>query len=179
MWYIDASFALHPNMRSHTGGGLTMGRGFPIVNSTRQKLNTRSSTESELVGVDNMMPILVWSRYFLMAQGYGVTQNLLLQDNQSSILLERNGKASRGKRTRHINIQYFFITDRVNIFIKIEWCPTKEMVADFMTKPLQESHFRRLRDLIMGTTSIKKAKIPSKSTVTVTKRDGRIKVRAL
>ncbi len=55
--------------------------------------------------------------------------------------------------------------------LEIKWCPTKEMVADFMTKPLQGSHFRRLRDLIMGTTSIKKAKIPSKSTVTVTKRD--------
>ena len=157
-----------------------MGQGFPIVNSTKQKLNTRSSTESELVSVDNMMPIVVWSWYFLMAQGYGVTQNLLLQDNQSSILLERNGKASSGKRTRHINIRYFFITNRVNMKeVETKWCPTKEMVADFMTKPLQGSHFRRLCDLIMGTTSIKKAKIPSKSTVTVTKRDGRIKVRAL
>jgi hypothetical protein len=63
--------------------------------------------------------------------------------------------------------------------IEIEWCPTKEMVTDFMTKPLQGSNFRRLRDLIMGTTSIKKAKIPSKNTVTVTKKDGRIKVRTL
>ena len=128
-----------------------------------------------------------------MAQGYGVTQNLLLQDNKSSILLERNGKASSSKRTRHINIQYFFITDRVNMKeIEIKRCPTKEMVATFMTKPFQESHIRRLRDLIMGMSSIKKAKIlskgmssvkkakiPRKSTVTVTKRDGRIKVRAL
>jgi hypothetical protein len=105
MWYVDASFAVHPIMRSHIGGGLTMGREFHIVSSTKQKLNTRSSTESELVGVDNMMPIVVWSQYFLMAQGYGVTQNLLLQDNRSSILLERkNGKASSGKWTRHINI---------------------------------------------------------------------------
>ncbi len=40
MWYVDASFAVHPNMLSHTGGGLTMGRGFPIVSSTKQKLNT-------------------------------------------------------------------------------------------------------------------------------------------
>jgi hypothetical protein len=51
MCYVDASFAVHPNMRGHTGGGLTMGRGFPISTSTKQKLNTRSSTESELVGV--------------------------------------------------------------------------------------------------------------------------------
>ncbi len=147
-----------------------MGRGFPIVSSTKQKLNTQSSTESELVGVDNMMPIVVWSRYFLMAQGYGVTQNLLLQDNQSSILLERNGRASSDKRTGHINIRYFFITDRVNMKeVEIEWRPTKEMVADFMNKPLHGSHFRRLCDLIMGTTSIKKAKIPIKSTITATK----------
>ena len=62
MWYVDASFAVHPNMRSHTGGGLTMGRGFPIVSSTKQKLNTRSSTESDLVGVDDMIPIVVPSR---------------------------------------------------------------------------------------------------------------------
>jgi hypothetical protein len=61
--------------------------------------------------------------------------------------------------------------------VEIKWCLSKEMVADFTTKPLQESHFRRLRDLIMETTSIKKDKVPSKSTVTVTKRDGRIKVR--
>ena len=69
-----------------------MGRGFPVVISTKQKLNTQSSTESELVGVDDMMPIVVWSWYFLMAQGYGVTQNLLLQENKRSILLEKNGK---------------------------------------------------------------------------------------
>jgi hypothetical protein len=74
MWDVNASFAVHPNMRGHTGGGLSMGRGFPIVSSTKQKLNTRSSTESELVRVDNMMPIIVWSLYFLMAQRYGVTR---------------------------------------------------------------------------------------------------------
>ncbi len=61
MWYVDASFAVHPNMRGHTGGGLTLGRGFPISVPTKQKLNTRSSTESELVGVNDMMPIICWT----------------------------------------------------------------------------------------------------------------------
>jgi hypothetical protein len=79
---------VHPNMRGHTGGGLTMGRGFPISTSTKQKLNTRSSTESELVGVNDMMPIIIWTRHFLLSQGYGIIENLLLQDNRSSILLE-------------------------------------------------------------------------------------------
>jgi hypothetical protein len=104
MWYVDASFAVHPNMHGHTGGGMTMGRGFPISVSTKQKLNTKSLTESELVGVDDMMPIILWTCYFLLSQGYGVIENLLLQDSKRSILLERNGKASSGKRTRHINI---------------------------------------------------------------------------
>jgi hypothetical protein len=86
MWYVNASFAVHPNMRSHTGGVFTMGRGCPIISSPKQKLNTQSSTESELVAVNNMMPIVLWTWYFLMAQGYGVTENLLLQDNKSSML---------------------------------------------------------------------------------------------
>jgi hypothetical protein len=104
MWHVDASFAVHPSMRGHTGGGLTMGRGFLITASTKQKLNTLSSTESELVGVDDMMPIVIWTRYFLLSQGYGIIENLLLQDNMSSILLEKNGRASSIKQTRHINI---------------------------------------------------------------------------
>jgi hypothetical protein len=113
MWYADASFAVHPNMRGHTGGRSTLGRGFPISVSTKQKLNMRSSTESLLVGVHDMMPIICWTRYFLLSQGCRIIENLLLQDNKSSILLERNGRALSGKRTRHINIRYFFITDRV------------------------------------------------------------------
>jgi hypothetical protein len=111
MWYVDASFAVHPNMHGHTGGGMTMGRGFPTSVFTNQKLNTKSLTESELVGIDDMMPIILWTCYFLLSQGHGGIENLLLQDNKSSILLERNCKASSGKRKSHINICYFFITD--------------------------------------------------------------------
>ena len=71
-WYVNASFAVHPNMRGQTGGDLTLGRGFPITVSTKQKLNMHSSTESELVGVDNLIPVVLWTRYFLIAQGYRV-----------------------------------------------------------------------------------------------------------
>jgi hypothetical protein len=104
MWYVNALFAVHSNMCRHTGGRMTMGRGFPISVSTNQKLNTKSSTESELVGIDDMMPIILWTCYFLLSQGYEVIKNLLLQDNKSLILLERNGKVSSRKCTRHINI---------------------------------------------------------------------------
>jgi hypothetical protein len=150
-WYVDAAFAVHPNMRGHSGGGLTLGQGFPHVGSTKQKLNTRSSTESEVVGTDDFMPAICWTRYFLKAQGYHVNDNVLFQDNQSAMLLEKNGKASSTKRTKHINIRYFFITDRISQGeVSLKWCPTADMVGDFMTKPLQGSLFTKFRDMIMG-----------------------------
>jgi len=85
------------------------------------------------------------------AQGYQVQDNILFQDNKSAILLEKNGKASSSKRTKHVNIRYFFITDRVNKGdVSLVWCPTGDMIGDFMTKPLQGALFRKFRDQIMG-----------------------------
>ena len=107
-WWVDASFAVHPDMKSHTGAALSLGRGAAYTMSTRQKINTKSSTEAELVGVDDAMPIIIWTRNFLKAQGYEVLENTVYQDNQSAILLEKNGRASSGKRTRHVDIRYFF-----------------------------------------------------------------------
>jgi hypothetical protein len=58
-WWVDASFAVHPDLRDgHAGGGLSLGRGFLVVSSTKQKLNNWSSAESELVGADNFMPVV-------------------------------------------------------------------------------------------------------------------------
>ena len=75
----------------------------------------------------------------------------VFQDNQSAMLLEKNGKASSSRRTRHINIRYFFVTDRVaKGEVVIKYCPTKEMLADFFTKPLQGTPFRKFRDTIMN-----------------------------
>ena len=150
-WWADGSFAVHPDMRSHTGGCMTLGRGVIYGTPRRQKLNTKSSTEAELVAADDIMPQLLWTRYFLEAQGYDIKENILYQDNQSAMLLEKNGRASSGKRTRHVNIRYYFITDRINKKeVSVMYCPTGNMVADFFTKALQGSLFRYLRDIIMN-----------------------------
>ena len=73
----------------------------------------RSSTESELLGVHDVMPKIFWTAYFLQAQGQKIADNLLYQENMSSILLEKNGRRSNTKRTRHIDIWYFFVKNRV------------------------------------------------------------------
>jgi hypothetical protein len=149
-WWVDASFAVHPDMRSHTGGTMSMGKGSIYSASTRQKLNTKSSTKAELVAVDDMMPMILWTKYFLEAQGYDVKGNQLLQDNQSAMLLEKNGRASSGRRTRHINIRYFFVADRVKSRdINISYCPTDEMMGDYFTKPLSGAKFKMFRKMIL------------------------------
>ena len=100
------------------------------------------------------MPQVLWTRNFLTAQGYHVTDNVVLQDNKSAMLLENNGKRSSGKRTRHIDIRYFFITDRIaSGEVRVEHCPTDEMIADYFTKPLQGKKFREFRDMILNITS--------------------------
>jgi hypothetical protein len=77
------------------------------------------------------------------------------QDNKSAILLERNGKRSSSKRTRAINIRYFFITDQIaKGNVEIKYCPTNLMIGDFFTKPLQGKKFEFFRDLILGKRSV-------------------------
>jgi hypothetical protein len=134
---------------------MSLGQGVIYGTSKAQKLNTKSSTESEVVGTDDVMPQMLWTLYFLEVQGYKINDNVLYQDNKSSILLETNGRGSSGKRTRHINVRYFFIADRVKSKeIRIEYCPTGIMLADYFTKPLQGALFRKLRAMIMGQVDI-------------------------
>ena len=119
--------------------------------SRKQKLNTRSSTEAELVGVDDTMTMILWTKLFMEHQGCPVDKNILYQDNKSAILLETNGRKSAGKRSRALNIRYYFVTDQVEKKnLVIEHCPTEAMIADYFTKPLQGEKFREFRAEILG-----------------------------
>jgi hypothetical protein len=153
-WWVDAAYGVHSDMKGQTGGTLSLGKGSVYSSAAAQKLVARSSTEAEVIGVDDLMPQIMWTGYFLKAQGVDVVDTVLYQDNMSSMLLEKNGRASSGKRTRHINIRFYFVADRVaNGELRIEHCPTADMVADFFTKPLQGALFYKLRDLVMNVDS--------------------------
>ena len=137
-------------MKSHTGAILSVGKGAVNTVSAKQKLNTKSSTEAELVGADDVVMKALWMRYFLQEQGYE-SQTIIYQDNQSAILLEENGTQSSGSRTRHINIRYFFIKDCVDKkLLTIEYCPTDDMIGDFPSKPLQGKKFKKHRATMMN-----------------------------
>ena len=151
MTWVDASFAIHDDMRSHTGGVISFGRGGIICKSKKQSINTKSSTEAELIGASDYLPHTLYVKMFMEAQGYPISKATFYQDNESAIKMERNGKASCGQRSRHIDIRYFFITDHSKKQnIDIVHCPTNDMLADFFTKPLQGSLFRKFRSVLLG-----------------------------
>ena len=150
-WWIDASYAVHPDMRGHTGATMSMGNGSVFSCSWKQKLVTRSSTESEVVGVYDILPQILWTKKFLEDQGVSIKETVLYQDNMSSMLLERNGRHSSMKRTKHMDIRYFYVSDHIqNKTLSLNHSPTDKMLADYFTKPLQGSLFIRLRNHIMG-----------------------------
>ena len=148
--YVDASFAVHSDMRSHSGGVISLGMGAIWSKSSRQKLNTKSSTEAEFVAASDLCSQVLWTRDFIIEQGYAVGPAVLHQDNQSAVKLMENG-TSNAERTRHIAIRFFWLKDRIDSReINVVYCPTEEMIADLLTKPLQGEQFRRLRRRLLN-----------------------------
>jgi hypothetical protein len=92
---VDAAYGVHHDMKSHMGQVMSMGTGALYAVSKKQKLNTKSSTETKLVGIDDVLPQALWTKYFLEAQGYE-TNSILNQDNQSTIKLADIGPRDRG-----------------------------------------------------------------------------------
>jgi hypothetical protein len=146
-WYVDGSHSVHwDHCKGHRGAMFTMGKGATSSYSGKVKLNTRSLTETELVTAAMFVPEMLWSLYFIQAQGYGAECVGLYHDNISAQLLMKNGRFSSGKKTKHIKAKFFYIKDRVDdVDIQVIDCPTEEMWADVLTKPLQGMAFKKMR----------------------------------
>ena len=92
---------------------------------------------------------------FMGAQVYSIKNNVIYLDNQSAIRMKKNGRNSCTGNSRHIHIRYFFVKDGIDKGeVRVEYCTTHLMLSDFFTKPLMGELFRKLRDVIMGYTSI-------------------------
>ena len=83
---------------------MTMGKGAMMSRSQKQKLNTKSSAISELVGADDATTIMLWTKLFMEKQGYKIDEKILYQDNKSAILLEKNGRKSAGKKSHALHV---------------------------------------------------------------------------
>jgi len=150
--FIDASFAIHADARSHSGIVISLG---PTVSpvavfSKKQVLTTKSSTEAELVALDEGVTTLIWFQRLMNDLSYASLPSIVYQDNQSTIHIARHGP-NGSRRTRHINVRYFFVKDHLetgNSIIK--YLPTEDMVADLLTKPFTGTKFRELRDQLLN-----------------------------
>jgi hypothetical protein len=65
-WWVDVSYECHNDMHGQSGGLATLGKGAFYATSKKQKLNARSSKESELVAVHDAMPQIAWTMNFLL-----------------------------------------------------------------------------------------------------------------
>lgn len=131
------SYASHDDMKGHSRAVLLAGNCAVLFKSNKQKVNTRSSTKTELIAIDDALPTIQWTKKFLCEQGYDL-ETMIKEDNRSTILLMKNGKLSSGKRTKHLNICYFYVKDLIDQgVLKISHCISDNVIADFLTKPLQ------------------------------------------
>jgi hypothetical protein len=148
---MDTAYAMCDDYWGHTRAGMSFGQGMALSYSWKQKINTKSSAEAELVGVDDSLGYILWACYFMQQQGYDMDPLLLYQDNMSAILLETNGRASSSKWTKHIKVKYFLIKDKV-IWdkITIKHFPTNQIWMDINTMPKQGTAFWVFRGHVMG-----------------------------
>ena len=151
-YWSDAAYALHLDRRGHSGIMATLGfANAPIyVKSGKQKIHTRSSTESELVALDECILHLLWMRQIIEFLGYPQHPAFAYQDNKSTIVVCETGQSKNGK-LKHMAVRYYFIHGQIeqNI-VKIKYCKTSDMIADLLTKPLNGQSFIRLRNNILN-----------------------------
>lgn len=168
VWNIDASFAVHPDCKSHAGAVLMLGHRLVLSISYKRKINTKSSTESKLVEVDDALIFVMWMKHFFKSQLELFNQDSKLknlgkeisikQDNTSAIQLKCNRWKSSSKRTKHINVRYFYITDKLknNDVTQVVYKPLESMTSDYLTKAFQGKLLSKHQNTLMGLNGVDK-----------------------
>ena len=118
---------------------------------TNKKNPSKSSTESEIIGLYGKTSDILWTRNFLKVQGYIISTNIVYQENMSTLSLAKNDYVSSLKQTKHIKAKYFFVHHfHNNHELDLQFRPTEQMWADILTKPLQGPKFRSMRTFLMN-----------------------------
>jgi hypothetical protein len=151
--YIDSDWARGVDDRRSTSGYVfTFGSGAISWASKKKPIVSLSTIEAKYVVAIAGVCQAIWMRRMLRDLRHdqeGATT--IFCDNTSTIALSNNYVFH--KRTKHIEIRYFYITDKSKSGeVTIEHCPTKEMIGDYFTKPLAGSLFKKFRNIIQGIT---------------------------
>jgi hypothetical protein len=144
--YSDADWAgCLDTRRSRTGYTFHIGSGCITWQSKKQPTVALSTAEAEYLSLSSATKEMLWLRQLLAELGFPQQATIMNQDNQSCIQLANTN--SNNQRTKHIDIRYHSCREAVKSGkMTVKWCPTKEMYADIMTKPLATPRFLQLRD---------------------------------
>ena len=143
MIHADASHLVHPDGFGHTGIVITLGNSVVFARSVKQKMQTLSSTESEMIALQEASTYVVWMRYLLKELGYNLNSpTVVTQDNQSATVIAEQG--GNFQRTKHLVGRFNFLKERIQFGdMEIKYRPSEHMPADFLTKPLPKAALKR------------------------------------
>jgi len=149
--FSDADFAGDTdNRRSTSGCCVLFGGGVVSWFSKRQSTVALSTMEAELMAMTAAIQEALWLKMLLTELSVDVVETTgvtVLQDNQAAIPFSQNPKYF--SRAKHLDIRFYFVREKVHAGeISIEYCPTKEMVADVLTKAISEKQFVCLREML-------------------------------
>jgi hypothetical protein len=149
---VDASYAYHKDLKSHTGCTLHIGRhsGSVLTQTKKQTVTADSSTVAEFIAAHYAAKQIMWARNFLSELGFAQGQpTTLFEDNKSTIALINN--KGNGSKTKHIELRYQFIREQVALgHIKLEYLCTEDMTSDMLTKVTGPTTFLHLRPRLLG-----------------------------
>ena len=146
--FSDADWAGDLDDRKSTSGYLfQIGGGAVTWRSKKQTCVALSTAEAEYMALASAVQEAIWMRQLTDELGNGPTEaTTIFEDNQSAICMAKNPQFHG--RAKHIGIKYHFIREQVSSgTVKLEYCPTKEMIADMLTKGLHRDQFTKLRDM--------------------------------
>ena len=147
--YVDASYNVHSDAKSHSGCAIFLGSNLIRARSSKQRIVTKSSTEAELVAIHDSLSTITNIIHILNELGFKDLPTLY-QDNMSTLKLIDNGQTFKG-RSNHINMKYYFIKQMIeDNQLKVEYKPTAEMKADILTKPLNGSNFIKMKNWLLN-----------------------------
>jgi RecA-family ATPase len=153
--YVDASHAVHKDLKSQSGCSISLGIGSVFVSSKKQKTVAKSSTEAEIIALSDNVGMVLSLREFLEELGVQVSEAIIYQDNTSAICMANSGVA-KGDTLRHIRIRLAqlkeLLGDEGNK-LRLEYLPTEDMVADILTKAIHGDLLKRLSEQLLGIAS--------------------------
>jgi hypothetical protein len=154
--YVDASFpngneVVQARGRSRSGYSGHYGAALIFCRSTKQKIVTRSTAEAEIVAMDDASSLTMWVSGFMSPLGLLRRPVVMFEDNQSTIAMVKNGNCT-AERTRHINVKYFWLHDKIKAGeIVLRYIESENNVADYFTKSITDATlFRRFTEYLMG-----------------------------